>query len=1361
LIAGRLSRINEGVNISSDARLRIDTVRELEIHTARYTLAVRERLQDGRARSEAPAGEANRLDAAVAEYTRIVRTDAQRDLASRLNAAWRELRDRTGPLFAAGASPPPPAALAAFEAAHQSLKSLLGAEIRPAALTSFEARRSAVRAELRNVFGFTLIVLLSGAILAVITSIVVSRGILRDGRTIAEQGERLRTTLASIGDGVIATDAAGRITKMNAVAESLTGWTDDEAAGRPLSDVFHILNEQSRLPVENPAEQALREGETVRLANHTILIAKDGTERAIDDSAAPIRCKVGEIVGAVLVFRDVTERRRIASGIRRSERELSEFFDNASVPIHWLGPDGKIIRANPSELRMLGYEEEQFVGRPVSDFYGETAVINEMLVRLADAETVREQPAWVCCKDGSVRDVLIDASAFFEDGKLVRSSWFTRDVTVLKRAQQAQARLAAIVRSSDDAIVGKNLDGIVQSWNDSAERIFGYTAGEAVGRHISFLIPADRLYEEDEILTKIRAGEAIDHFESVRVRKDGRRVQVSLTISPIRDDSGRIIGASKIARDITSRKYAEQQLRESEERFRTLADSAPMLIWMTGADKRATWFNKVWLDFVGPGSEEEPGDWAANIHTDDLGSSLAGYSEFFDRREPFVMEFRLRRNDGNHRWMICRGVTRFAPDGTFLGYLASCADIHDRVLAEEALRRKSSALETIHRVNLSLVGDLKLDSLIQSVTDSATAVTRAQFGAFFFNVFDARGESYMLYSLSGAPREAFERFGLPRKTAVFAPTFEGRGVLRSDDVTKDPRYGKMAPHHGLPEGHLPVRSYLAVPVVSRSGEVHGGLFFGHPEAGVFDEQDEQIVVGIAAQAAVAIDNARLYEQLRASEERFRVLSETIPAIIWACRPDGSIFYLNRAWLELTGQSADESFGSGWTEMVHPEDRPRVLEQWRRSMQTGEILEGEVRYLRHDGRYRWHFFRGTPVRNEEGAISAWHGASLDIQEQKSAEEALRDADRRKDEFLATLSHELRNPLAPISMGLEVLKTFAGDAAKVEETRSMMERQTRQLVRLVDDLLDVSRITRGKLELRRTTVRLRDVIASAIEASQVFIDRAGHTLEVSLPEQPVWINADPNRLAQVISNLVINAAKYTPDGGRIELSVKREGDSRVVVLSVADNGVGIPPEMLDRIFEMFTQVVDSSKPSSSGLGIGLTLVQSLVQMHGGTVEASSGGLNQGSEFRVRLPIVAPPPKLTEATAPAKPAVKVRHRVLVVDDNKTAAEMLGMVVEMLGHEVRTANDGGEALEVGARYLPHLILMDLGMPNLDGYEAAREVRKREWGKSTLLVALTGWDQEQHRNRTREAGFDYHLVKPGEIADLQTLFQELERRNS
>ena len=638
----------------------------------------------------------------------------------------------------------------------------------------------------------------------------------------SQHAELMRVTLGSIGDAVITTDTEGRVSSLNAVAQSLTGWTSAEARGQPLDDVFRIVEEGTRKPLESPAGRALRENAIVGLANHAILIGKDGVERPIDDSAAPIKDPDGRVSGCVLIFRDISERRQ---------------WENVAAG------------------------------------------------RLLDARL-----------------------------------------------------LAAIVESSDDAIVSKSLDGTIRSWNAAAERLFGYTAEQAVGRHISLVIPPERIAEEDKIIASIKAGERVDHFETERRRSDGQPIQVSLTISPIKDDSGKVVGASKVARDITDRKQAEAE--------------------------------------------------------------------------------RERLNDN------------------------------------------------------------------------------------------------------------------------------------------------------------------------------------------------------------------------------------------------------------------------------------------------------LRMLAAD---------------------------------------LSEVDRRKNEFLATLSHELRNPLAPIRNMLEVLKRGNREAAaKAIET---MERQLGQLVRLVDDLLDISRITHNRIELRRTRIELASAIEQAVEASRPIAQEVGHKVEVRLPPESIYVHADPVRLTQIIDNLLNNSCKYTPPGGRISVTAERDGAEAVI--TVADTGIGIPPDEISTIFEMFTQIGGSLERSRGGLGIGLTLVKRLVEMHGGSIEAKSAGEGQGSQFVVRLPVMAEPAK------PA-PAAKMPHepartcRILVVDDNRDAATSLATLLQMTGHEVRSAFDGPTALEAMEEHRPEVVLLDIGLPGISGYEVCRRARAQPWGGDITFIALTGWGQEEDRRKTQEAGFDSHLVKPVEFAALAAQLDSL-----
>jgi PAS domain S-box-containing protein len=621
-----------------------------------------------------------------------------------------------------------------------------------------------------------------------------------------KQSEWLRITLASIGDGVISTDTEGRVTFMNGVAEKLTGWPQAEAIGRPLPEVFHIVNERTRRPVENPAIRALQQGTVVGLANHTVLIARDGKERPIDDSAAPIRDSAGATLGTVLVFRDVTER---------------------------------------------------------------------------------------------------------------------------KVADQSRILLAAIVEASEDAIVSKTLNGVIRSWNAGAERLFGYTAGEAVGQPITLIIPPERQDEERAILEQLRRGERVEHFETVRVARDGRRIDISLTVSPLFDEDGQVIGASKIARDITQRKQVEA-------------------------------------------------------------------------------------------------------------------------------------------------------------------------------------------------------------------------------------------------------------------------------------------------------------------------------------------------------------------------------------------------------------------------------------------ALRAADRRKDEFLALLAHELRNPLAPLGNGVQLLRLAGNDADTVARVGAMMNRQLGHMVRLIDDLLDIARIGQNKIELRRARVPLASVIDSAVETARPSIEAGGHELRVSLPTAPLYLNADLTRLAQVFSNLLTNSAKYTPSGGHIWLTANRQGEDAVV--AVRDDGIGIPADALPRVFDMFSQVDRSIERATGGLGIGLALVKGLVEMHGGRVSAESDGPGRGSTFTVQLPALdtLPEPSASAAAKDVPMSAGNGRRILVVDDNRDGALTLAKMLSLLGNEVRTAHDGIQAVGKAEEFRPEVILMDVGMPGLSGYDATRRIREHSWGRSATIIAITGWGQEDDRIQSREAGCDGHLVKPINLPELEKLLDKL-----
>lgn len=497
--------------------------------------------------------------------------------------------------------------------------------------------------------------------------------------------------------------------------------------------------------------------------------------------------------------------------------------------------------------------------------------------------------------------------------------------------------------------------------------------------------------------------------------------------------------------------------------------------------------------------------------------------------------------------------------------------------------------------------------------------------------------------------------------------------------------------------------------------------------------------------------------LRESHRQFQDLADAMPQMAFTADAQGLVGYLNRGWVEYTGMGLDSCRAfADLAPIVHPDDRASWLDCWALSRTTGVEFDHQSRLRRSaDGSYRWFLFRAVPVHDDRGAIVRWFGTSVDIHELRQAEQELRDADRRKDEFLAMLAHELRNPLAPIRNGVEVLELAdPGDDESRQWAREVIGRQVRHLTSLVDDLLDVSRITRGKITLNQAPIDVSTFVQAALESSRPLISSRNHVLEVDVEEGTLPVHGDATRLAQVVTNLLNNAAKYTPEGGRIRLSAHREGDRAVV--RVADNGEGIAPEMISRVFELFEQASRSIDRSEGGLGIGLTLAKRLVEMHGGTIEARSEGPGKGSEFVVGLPRIAAP------AIPAEPAQPVSssdwgrsRRILLVDDNVDSAESLARLLVRLGHQVTLAHDGPSAIEAAATCSPELALLDLGLPGMDGYEVARRLRRDQDHKDLLLIALTGYGSETDRRRSREAGFDDHLVKPVEFDAIRRILTQ------
>jgi PAS domain S-box-containing protein len=496
------------------------------------------------------------------------------------------------------------------------------------------------------------------------------------------------------------------------------------------------------------------------------------------------------------------------------------------------------------------------------------------------------------------------------------------------------------------------------------------------------------------------------------------------------------------------------------------------------------------------------------------------------------------------------------------------------------------------------------------------------------------------------------------------------------------------------------------------------------------------------------------QELRGSERRYRALADVMPQIVWAAQPDGCLDYFNRRWYEFSGFPEGQSGNESWVPILHPDDLAPCLDAWQKAIESGENYQIEYRFLdRLTGAYRWHLGRALPVRDDAGRIERWFGTCTDIDEQKRLEQDLREANAAKDQFLVMLAHELRNPLAPLLSTLFVLGRDETVRRTHGDALDRMERQLRRLHRKVDDLLETSRVVLGRARLRSERLDLARLVKTVVEDRRALLEEAGVALTVTTPPTPVWIKGDADRLAQVFDNLLDNETKFVDRGGGVTVVLAVCPASSKAVLTFADTGIGFAPEMRDRLFDVFAQADQSLDRSRGGLGLGLAVVKGLIEQHGGTVEASSEGLGRGAKFTLRLTL-EPEPRALAATPdlPASSPAGRPSRILVIEDHRDAAESLRTLLEILGHEVRVAFTGREGVEAALAWRPEVVVSDIGLPELDGYEVARRLRNETGFKNLLLVALTGYNGDDDRRRSKNAGFDHHLVKPADVGELERI---------
>ncbi|WP_437940633.1 PAS domain S-box protein [Sorangium sp. So ce341] len=853
-------------------------------------------------------------------------------------------------------------------------------------------------------------------------------------------------------------------------------------------------------------------------------------------------------------------------------------------------------------------------------------------------------------------------------------------------------------------------------WSEEALECAGADAAEFSGTVDDFarrLHPDDRDAVWGHVVRAFR-GETDYSIEFRFLHADGRVRWVHSRALVQRDHGGRPLRMVGVVGDITPRKLSELALRESEERFRNMADQSPVMIWITDADGRATYGNRWWTEFTDQGAATCLGfGWLDVIHPEDRQATIEVFRRAEARREPFRLDYRLRRRDGEYRWCIASGSPRLGPDGEFLGYVGSVIDITERKQAELLLQESE---ERFRRAVMAIPFPVMIhadDGQVVSVNPAWTDIT-------------------------GYAREEI-------------PTVED-WLDRAHPGQKDAIYSRIKTLYAL-EGAS--AGEIEAAVTTANGEQRTWLFRGGPLGK--DAAGRRLVISVAHDIT---ERKQVDDMVRKSEAKFRTLADAMPQIAWTARPDGSVDYYNRRWYEICGVSEGEVTGDSWVSFVHPDDRPMCTDSWRRSVLSGAPFDVEYRFWVLAAReHRWYLSRAVPVHGPSGEIVKWYGTCTDIHDRKCAEATLREADQRKNEFLAMLAHELRNPLGPLRNAAEILRRSGPQQPSTAWACGVLERQVAHMARLVDDLLDVSRVARGRIELRKQRCDLAQLLRQTAEDYRSTLEASGLALALEIPDEPLWVHGDRTRLSQAIGNVLHNASKFTQAGGRVTVALSAAPESSAAI-RVRDTGIGMDAAMLARAFEPFSQADCSLDRSRGGLGLGLALVKGLVELHGGVASAESAGIGRGTEVVLRLPLSREVAPSAESAAPGSELAARSLRILIIEDNVDAAETLQTLLAMEGHRVEVALSGPAGVDAARAFLPEVVLCDIGLPGgMDGYGVARALKGSPGTSPSLMIALTGYGREEDRRRAQEAGFAMHLVKPIEPSALETVLASIAAR--
>ncbi len=1116
------------------------------------------------------------------------------------------------------------------------------------------------------------------------------------GETQLEERElRYRLVAEAAGDYIWDWELATNQVARNAGVETLFGYRPEEI-GEDLSWGVSKIHPKDRDGVMEQLRTAIEGNESSWSRDYRFCRA-DGSYAQVATRGHIIRDSAGRAIRVIGAMRDLTEQRKHEQALRDVEQQFRAVTMNAPVAIFIKDLAGRYTLCNPLASKALG--------RP----RGVTGLTDyELLPReAADVLRARDQEVIASGEAAEFEEIVplagVDRhflAAKFplrnSAGEIIGVGGVAVDVTDRKQVQQAlresERRLLLATQTGKVGVWAWDIEGDRVSWSESLQGILGVTPadlGSAIESFESLVHPDDRELVQQALSRAVASDGALE-LEFRAVRPNGDVIWLFSTGSVI-SEAGRAVRMLGATLDITDRKRSEEALRSSEERFRTLASHAPVGIFQTDLNGDNLFVNEGWCQMAGMTPEEARGKgWAHAIHPGDRERVTAGWQQALAEGNPSSAEFRFLRPDGVVTWLQGNAVPLHDPQGSSIGYIGTVADITARQQGEAALRNS----ELMYRA----IGE-SIDYGIW-ICDAAGR-----------NIYCS--ESFL--NLVGMTQEQASDLGWA-------------DLLHPDDVEQTIAAWKQCVQSG--DAWDVEHRYRGV-----DGRWHPVLARGVP---VRDEHGTVI-----AWVGINLDISELKHvegELRDSESRFRNMADNAPVLIWI-HGVGGCQYVNKEYMRFVGAELNDLQGMNWTRYIHDDEADAFVESYRQAFKRQQAIDAQIRMRRADGEYRWLSLSGTPRFRADGAFLGYVGSSVDITDMKASEDALREADRRKDDFLAMLGHELRNPLAGVVTGAQVLAMLNLDE-EAAEMQAVIARQALQMSRIVDDLLDVSRIARGKLRLRRQFVNLRDLLHETVEDYRKSRTLDQCVLRAEIPADDAWVWADSARLAQAFSNLIHNSYKFSDGSNEITIALQLPVGVADASVTIRDRGIGMSGETLQRIFEPFNQADNSLERSRGGLGLGLALTKGLVELHDGAIRAHSEGLGKGAEFTITLPRTASPK--VDAAAPVASSLTRQERILIIDDRRDAILPLNRMLRMEGHTVAIAQDGASGVAKAVEFQPRVVLCDIGLPGeMNGYAVCRALRSLPETASAYLVAVTGFGHDEAKREAKEAGFDYHVTKP------------------